>query len=789
MGPLTVTKIDLCGSKDFAQAREKQDPSIRTRALRKLLDVSKRSFPEGASPYPAGTFYKADGDAVTFVIESPSVALRGSIEFMQTWYHEGVPAFPECRVFLDYGPLDQLTVPGKTELTGRPFENISVFEKGLNEGRIYLTGEVINACDRTMAKFVFQTESSPRPGEKLRIYAVDFLDPRTVSDSALIHALFVAHPKAAEARERIFEIFAVEFLLEQKEGDLQHLMGWCRQKGHPVPETGMLSALLERSSLIQAVATQPPRYTIRPEARDTLTAAREAFRAARSLCLAEVRKSLSPLLKADAALGEQEEGALVEDYLCGVFSEIRMMANYFRSTSNLFALGPQPFLRFDYIIRRHLAGRVRGNLEEARNAVIAAIRRIAEQGNEFIAAVFHNVLATYYLNRAGQASAYQESKLKERQIVFDTNILYALCVPASNYHGLVTYFGERLARLGVVFRIYPFSVEEYEHALQRVESGVGLAGPAEWIVRTNPWLYQEFKTNPAKYLGSIAVCRQQFALAPRPSVTPKDYDTVDMALLPHGIRLEREFDTFDKKEVEDLWAEIRSGMTSSSWDLSRYWDFINQPHPEHVIRHDVMCVENVRRRAEREGEDELGPRVVFLTVDARKLLRLRKRYRFILSPEQFLEFMLPYLFLSDIPTLEADRFPNQLLAAQLGTLLVRKPPDLTDLIAACLQNPDLLDRDILEAFPQAESAARALNAERLKAIIREGSSLSAAGKAAVAKETAELLGDAQRAQARAARAESEAATLKAQLAQREAKLEKLQRTVKYWRNQARGKDS
>src|SRR6266571_490893 len=125
MPPLMVAKIDLVGSKVFAQAREKQEPDVRTRALNKLLDVAKGSFPQADSSFPAGTFYKADGDAVTYILESPSVALRSAIEFMQTWYQEGLPTFPECRVFLDYGALDTLVVPGKVELTGKPFENIS----------------------------------------------------------------------------------------------------------------------------------------------------------------------------------------------------------------------------------------------------------------------------------------------------------------------------------------------------------------------------------------------------------------------------------------------------------------------------------------------------------------------------------------------------------------------------------------------------------------------------------------------------------------------------------------
>jgi hypothetical protein len=46
--------------------------------------------------------------------------------------------------------------------------------------------------------------------------------------------------------------------------------------------------------------------------------------------------------------------------------------------------------------------------------------------------------------------------------------------------------------------------------------------------------------------------------------------------------------------------------------------------------------------------------------------------------------MMPYLFLSDIPIKEPDKFPNQLLAAQLGTLLGSRKIEATDLVRGFL---------------------------------------------------------------------------------------------------------
>ena len=65
----SVIKIDLCKSKIFTAIREKAIPDIRQQVLKKLLEISKDIFPDGEEPYPKGSFYKADGDAVYFLLE------------------------------------------------------------------------------------------------------------------------------------------------------------------------------------------------------------------------------------------------------------------------------------------------------------------------------------------------------------------------------------------------------------------------------------------------------------------------------------------------------------------------------------------------------------------------------------------------------------------------------------------------------------------------------------------------------------------------------------------------
>ena len=225
-------------------------------------------------------------------------------------------------------------------------------------------------------------------------------------------------------------------------------------------------------------------------------------------------------------------------------------------------------------------------------------------------------------------------------------------------------------------------------------------------------------------------------------------------------------------------------MTSNRWDMAKYFDFIYQDFPMSVKRHDMTCIVTISEIDKATPHDALGPAVMFVTVDS-KLRRLRRRFSFILTPEQFLEFSLPYLFLADIPIEDADRFPNSLLSAQLGTLLVQRPPDLAEVVRACLNDPEIL-KDPRKTFPTlSEDVAKTLNDERFLKLARAANEITDDQKveisADVAKAVDEITGE--------KRAESslrdEIEALKQQLEAKEQKIDKLNKTVAYWRQQAR----
>ncbi len=799
MNPSTVVKIDVAGSKTFATSRQTDQPGVRADLLTALVETSKVRFPRADEPYPKGTFYKADGDAVWFVFDHASVALRASIEFMQAWYQLTTEGYPECRVFLDTGHLSRVDVPGKVELVGKPFENISMFEKGQPAGGIYLTEATVGACDRTMAKFAFHASIDQRPAQALSIYRVEFLDPRTIEDSALVHALFVAHPEAQNARERVLELFVFEYLQEHRAlADIDAFLAWSRQKSYPVGPAAVVEKRLASSEFIEKVGGS---YCLTDSANTMVAEARAEFSEALGLCLEVVSASVVASTRTVRSLEGVKLQELIEDYLGTVFSQMRLMANYFRTTSQLFSSDSDGLRSFDYVLLRHLPRLDRAHFEEWRVGFLGGIKQCADSDNKYLAALFHNVLAIYYLNRATQTSAYQVEKLRARQFYVDTNALYALTVKASQFNDILAYIAGQLSGLGLRMKVLPFTVDEYEQSLLRVEHLYHNGRPEAKLLDQNPWLLQEFELHRGKYLDRMSVCRQSHSISPRFPVTTELFDEVDGNLRARGLSLERDFTEIPDEDARALWeGKLRHAMARDSWELSKYYEFFSQlaARPEELNVHDAKCIAAVGVKAEAAGSDELGPIVLFLTLDYKRLLRLRHKYRFIIGVQQFLEFFLPYLFLNDVPVADSVGFPNRLLSAQLATLLVKRPPKMVEVAAAFLREPEAISAAKTgHVSPALKKAAIVLSGDRFKEITKHSAGFDAKTTDDVASGVAAILGDIARREQEAyysARAvpleikerENALREKEEELADERRKLEKAKKEINYLRGQVAG---
>jgi len=785
----SVIKIDLCKSKVFTAAREKATPDIRQQVLKKLLEISKDIFPNGEEPYPKGSFYKADGDAVYFLLEKPSVALRCAIEFMVTWYHVASLDFPECRVIIDRGQTMDLEVPGKTETVGKPLENISIFEKDLGDGHIYVTHPITEDVDRTMVNFTFFRRYTLVDHEELRVYMVNYLDPRTIPDTSLLHALFVANPKATEARDRVIELFLIEYALEKGEvSSLEDVLKWGTSKGYPMPYRQYIEKVISGSSIFVGKQKEDNIvYSLQESQRKFIEDLRTEFWASRDSCVKTVTQSIQEATRSEKSTQGIDITSLIEEYLSVVFSEIRLMANYFRHNYQIFSERQEKFVKFDYVLKRAVPSLGPTQLEEWKRGFFYGLMQEAQKNNLFIAAVFHNVLATYYLNRSTQISPYQMSKLKTREIYLDTNVLYAFMVPASSPNELVRYAITKLVEIGVTPKIFPFTLNEYEQSLENVERHCSKGTPSFQLQNQNPWLLQEYNLNPQKYQGSMAICRILHSISKKMPITEQNYEELDRLLRRYGLRLETKFSTYSDEQIEELWIALRNLMPSDAWDMAKYWDFIYRDAltPDSIKSHDVHCIHNLVEKTNAQLEDEIGIQTFFLTLDRKKLLRLRKQYSFILSPEQFLEFFLPYLFLADVPLVEPESFPNKLIAAGLSSMLVKRPPQAVGMLRCFLEDPSLIDSQSGLLSETRKELATALSSERFRNIVELSQELPNEKKAEVAEQINEILEE-QRTADRKKYYESQSQQLIQEiLAIKDRKIEKLQNTIGYWRTLAR----
>jgi len=713
----TVVKIDFCKSKIFSREREVDIPNIRTVALGKLIEISSQRFPYGDLKFPDGSYYKAEGDAVYFFLEKPTVAIRSTIEFMKDWYHEGLKHdFPECRAIIHRGILEKTDTPAGVDYLGKVFEEISAVEKSLDEGKIYVSEQVKQKADPTITKFVFFLERKVVGGEKLRLYYLAFSDPRTFEDDALAHLLFIAHKESAEMRDRILRFFIVQYILEV--GPLEIMSEfekWSKQKGYPVPPRSKIESLLnDQTMFLKEGDSKRSVFKISKEKSAEFLRAQEAYEEAVKEAVHTVSDQIKKTTGTDTSVEGFDVKTIMDEYLCGVFSEIRMIANYFRDTRSFYESNPASFSKYEYVIDRYLQDIDHLAARQWKNGFVEGLKILTEKESAYISTIFHNILAGYYLNRSFHTSPYQVEKLQKRQIYLDTNILYALRCGASNFHEKVKYFSDRLGAVGLKLKLYPFSVVEFETSLEKVENEYRINPTSASLLNWNPWLYQEFRRRPHVYLNDITTCRLTSSVTKGRTVNESNFDAIQDELDRNSVTLEMDYETFTEDEQEELWNELRTVILSRTGDMAEYWRYSEKldKQQDAIIEHDVNLIENVKRRYSEQGKDDLGPIVLLITLDS-KILKCRRDYPFIISAEQFLEFMMPYLFLSEIPESEPNKFPNEILSATLGVHTNYWKPDCTDVISMFFSDPDAF-KDTCVLGPNISLVAENLSLNRLQ---------------------------------------------------------------------------
>jgi hypothetical protein len=692
-------------------------------AFRRLGEILIDVFPYGTETYPTGSFVSSELPNLSFALKKGSVAIRHAVQAIQLWETQRQPTDPDIAIAIDLVKDSDVS----NLINRSTLESYYTIREHtpIRPGVVVASRQLTQDIDKSMMRFRW----AQKIGEN-EYYYVDFLNPATIDDSSIAHALFIAQPDSASVRNRAVELLLVDYCVEN--GSIRafsHLSRWAHDKSYPLPPESALKEILRLSAFFESDDTagaEAKAWQLTEWANTLVQTSRSEYARAKEECVSTVRAEArkDPFLL-NCANGVDWD-SLIDTYLGAVFSEIRMMANYFRSTQEFFSAGKERFEKFDYIVKRAVndACDKPDAWLAARTALLRGLTQSSMEENVYIASVFHNVLATYYLNRQSGTAAYQLELLKKRQVYFDTNVLYSL-VPASNFYEVTSYVREKLRSLGIQIKLYPFTVREYEESLNWVCSEYERGDPNSVLALRNPWLLQEFKSHQAEYLNSIRVCANAHSF-----LEPGDleriheleesafYDMVGTPVAQSGFQLDTDFVELDEEAAFEKWFDLRNMIPGNFWSQERYTDFISRSTEKSKaqIRHDVMCIENTREKAGTAGHDALGRRVFFVTADYRYLIRLRKQFPFIIDPYQLMDFLMPYLFLSDLPAQSPTEFPNQVLSTQIGSLLVAFEPTSKDLVRAFFVNPKLYQSAKGSAGPKADEIANILSAERFRRV-------------------------------------------------------------------------
>lgn len=302
-------------------------------------------------------------------------------------------------------------------------------------------------------------------------HLVNYEDPRLFSDSSLVHALFIADPYGDEIRIRTFEALLISYFVEKNTTSalLSDVNDYLENKNCPIPEETTIEQLLSNSKYLEKKGTK---LVLRTSQIENLMEVRKEFKESREDTIHAMLTALAKKVGVsnEVLSAKVDVAGLIEEYLCAVFLEIRMMANYFRSTTTLFQRLSESS-EFDYIISKHFSTILKDGPDRKehfiliRSLFIESLAGLAHENNKYFASIFHNVLTLYYLNRNYKYAHGQLSRLKEKEIFLDTNTLYAFVCEASDYYSLLHYSLDKLNSMGARLSIFDKSLEEYHESL------------------------------------------------------------------------------------------------------------------------------------------------------------------------------------------------------------------------------------------------------------------------------------------------------------------------------------
>lgn len=719
----TIIKIDLCGSKLFYDKNKFLKPDIRSFTLQKLKEVVQTIYPAADSQFPKGSLYALQGDCAYLILEKPTVALRATVDFMKAWYTINTD-LPDCRAILDYGNIDKIDASGRLELISESLENINAIEKYFGAGEIGVTSEVFKRVDNTLIQFIKRRDVEITKERLVSIAQANYENPRLLSDSSLVHALFVASPVGDSVREKAFEALLIEALISKNpaEMNLNEFNSWLTSKSCPTIDQYSIERLLKNSKYVTINASDS--FQMREGVMTSINKIKERFDSCRALTIKAVVDGMSKALgvSQDLVSNKLEIEVMLEEYLCAVFLEIRFMANYFKSTDTLFER-LSDVSEFDYILRKHLSTLLQSKQERfilVKSQFLETLQKIVSKDNVYTASIFHNVLMLYYLNRNHNYIQTQLNKIRQKIIYLDTNTLYALRCNASPFHDMIVYAAKRLQSIGTKICIFERSLKEYTDSINAALAKYNHKKGFEFYFQNDQtWIWKEYEKNPNTYSNSFEYCVATHQLIPNKNFNGKSISFMDIELVELKPYL-------NQNELEDVYIDVFHAKQKYNAKTG----LLETPYNESVYHEKVLHDSNCLNILKCQGSNPFECPKLFVTCDFR-LSKVRRcspgEYEYLVTITEFYEFILPYLFLSDAISQNPVELPNFLLASAI-TIDLSNTHNFDSIVGNFLVSKD-------DASQNYEVLSEIKNTERFKTIKNKYKALQGLDESEITAET------------------------------------------------------
>ena len=656
-----LIKIDAVDSKKYVEnGLDKQ--ARRKNLLEKLSSSINEVFENAEKKFPDGEYVSAQGDCINLITDSAGYAVKKSIEFQKKWF-ENLKEFPDCRVVIDCGEIGEYSETPALELYSEAFENISVIEKKVGKGEVFITEKVWKQIPsgevKTIEQFPIEIADGAR---KINLYKVDYEDPRAVEDDYLVQTIFIADKKSDTIRDRTIGFIILQMIHSSEDRKLskKDVIPRLAMKGVDI-DGEYLEKIIKNNSLLEC---QDDNILIRNEKIDDIQKIKNAFYEEKEKALNFISSSFSDAFGCFTPKEFRQYidfERLIEKYLFAVFGDIKTVVSYYNLENiNSFYDRFSDNNFFDSILAVEEEKLSQFNKDDKilfKQEFLRALNLLSKQNNKYISSIFHNVLTNFYLNRNKKYLDRQLTSLKKKQIYLDTNTYYSYKVPASQYNKRACYIFDKLKSINANLQMFDITVEEYNSTLRQTKNLYDKDPVYTRLGTKVPWIMHEYVSNEGKYGYNFASCCEMFKIPTFDSFER----TAEAFFAKEKIKLVKLIHLKSQEDLSELCSQI----------LAVKRDKLEQESFEQKMLHDANCLDTLKCEQKGFAADNL-----FVTCDftLAKLRRQNSPYgNSIITINELYDMLLPYLLIGDNVLDKPERLPNLLLESaidiELGGLI------------------------------------------------------------------------------------------------------------------------